>query len=53
MRLDQMLYRLTYRAGSPRWDTGLPRPELADLVNGRAPGGRSTSAAGPEPMRFF
>jgi SAM-dependent methyltransferase len=38
MRLDQMLYRLTYRAGSPRWDTGLPRPELADLVDGRAPG---------------
>ena len=38
MRLDQMLYRLTYRAGSPRWDTGLPRPELAGLVDGRAPG---------------
>jgi SAM-dependent methyltransferase len=33
-----MLYRLTYRAGSPRWDTGVPRPELADLVDGRAPG---------------
>ena len=38
MRLDRMLYRLTYRADSPRWDTGVPRPELADLVDGRAPG---------------
>jgi len=38
MRLDRMLYRLTYRAGSPRWDTGVPRPELAYLVDGRVPG---------------
>src|SRR6516164_9134419 len=38
MALDQMLYRLTYRLGTPRWDTGKPQPELENLVPGRPPG---------------
>ena len=38
MALDRMLYRLTYRLGTPRWDTGVPLPELQQLVQGRAPG---------------
>ena len=38
MTLDRMLYRLTYRFGKPRWDTGVPLPELEQLVQGRAPG---------------
>jgi SAM-dependent methyltransferase len=38
MRLDAIFYRLAYRSGRPRWDTGKPRPELRDLVGtgGRA-----------------
>jgi SAM-dependent methyltransferase len=31
MRLDAIFYRLAYRSGRPRWDTGKPRPELRDL----------------------
>ena len=38
MALDRMLYRLTYRLGTPRWDTGVPQPELQQLVRDRAPG---------------
>ena len=38
MALDRMLYRLTYRLGTPRWDTGKPQPELEQLVPGRPPG---------------
>jgi len=38
MRLDRILYRLAYRSGAPRWDTGRPRPELAGFADGRAPG---------------
>ena len=38
MTLDRILYRLTYRLGTPRWDTGVPQPELEQLVRGRAPG---------------
>ena len=38
MTLDRMLYRLTYRFGKPRWDTGVPLPELEQLVQGRTPG---------------
>jgi SAM-dependent methyltransferase len=38
MALDRILYRLTYRLGKPRWDTGVPQPELEQLVRGRAPG---------------
>jgi SAM-dependent methyltransferase len=38
MALDRMLYRLTYRLGTPRWDTGVPSPELEQLVQGMAPG---------------
>jgi len=38
MALDRILYRLTYRLGTPRWDTGVPQPELEELVRGRAPG---------------
>ena len=38
MALDRILYRLTYRLGTPRWDTGMPQPELEQLVQGRAPG---------------
>jgi SAM-dependent methyltransferase len=38
MALDRMLYRLTYRLGKPRWDTGVPQPELEQLVQDRAPG---------------
>jgi cyclopropane fatty-acyl-phospholipid synthase-like methyltransferase len=38
MRLDAIFYRLAYRSGRPRWDTGTPRPELRDLAGtgGRA-----------------
>jgi len=38
MALDRILYRLTYRLGKPRWDTGAPQPELEQLAQGRAPG---------------
>jgi SAM-dependent methyltransferase len=38
MRLDSLFYRLSYRYGSPRWDTGEPRAELKELVEGRPPG---------------
>jgi len=38
MALDRILYRLTYRLGTPRWDAGVPQPELEQLVRGRAPG---------------
>lgn len=38
MALDRMLYRLTYRLGTPRWDTGVPQPELHQLMRDRAPG---------------
>ena len=38
MALDRMLYRLTYRLGTPRWDTSKPQPELEQLVPGRPPG---------------
>ena len=44
MTLDRILYRLTYRLGTPRWDTGVPQPELEQLVRGRAPG-RAAPAA--------
>ena len=37
MALDRILYRLAYRLGTPRWDTGAPQPELEQLVRGRAP----------------
>jgi len=37
MALDRILYRLAYRLGTPRWDTGGPQPELEQLVRGRAP----------------
>jgi SAM-dependent methyltransferase len=32
MRLDAIFYRLAYRGGRPRWDTGEPQPELRDLA---------------------
>ena len=32
MGLDAIFYRLTYRSGKPRWDTGEPRPELRELA---------------------
>jgi Methyltransferase domain len=38
MALDRILYRLTYRLGVPRWDTGKPQPEPEQLVPGRPPG---------------
>ncbi len=38
MRLDAFFYRLAYRSGRPRWDTGEPRPELRDLAGA---GGRA------------
>ena len=38
MALDRILYRLTYRLGTPRWDSGVPQPELEQLVAGRPPG---------------
>jgi SAM-dependent methyltransferase len=38
MALDRILYRLTYRLGTPRWDTGVPQPELEQLVRDLAPG---------------
>ena len=38
MTLDRILYRLTYRLGTPRWDSGVPQPELEQLVAGRPPG---------------
>ncbi|HLN06788.1 MAG TPA: methyltransferase domain-containing protein [Acidimicrobiales bacterium] len=37
MRLDSLFYRVAYRFGKPRWDTGEPRPELEALVDGREP----------------
>jgi SAM-dependent methyltransferase len=38
VRLDAIFYRLAYRGGKPRWDTGEPRPELRALAGkgGRA-----------------
>jgi SAM-dependent methyltransferase len=36
--LDRILYRLTYRLGRPRWDTGQPQPELAEFLAGRPTG---------------
>lgn len=38
MRLAALFYRMAYRRGKPRWDTGKPRPELQDLAGtgGRA-----------------
>jgi SAM-dependent methyltransferase len=38
MRTDSLFYRLAYRSGTPRWDSTEPRPELAELARGRAPG---------------
>ena len=38
MGVDRIVYRLVYRAGNLPWDTGTPRPELAGLAGGRAPG---------------
>ncbi|MGA3216648.1 MAG: class I SAM-dependent methyltransferase [Acidimicrobiales bacterium] len=38
MGLDSLFYRLSYRFGSPRWDTGEPPLELIELVKGLAPG---------------
>lgn len=38
MRLDSLFYRLAYRFGSPRWDTGQPHPQLRELVLKRPPG---------------
>ena len=38
MALDRIMYRLTYRLGTPRWDTGMPQPDLEQLVRRRAPG---------------
>ena len=38
MALDRMLYRLTYRLGTPQWDTGVPQSALQQLVRDRAPG---------------
>jgi SAM-dependent methyltransferase len=38
MRIDSLFYRLAYRSGTPRWDSTEPRPELAELAKGRAPG---------------
>lgn len=38
MNLGAIFYRLAYRSGRPRWDTGEPQPELRELVDtdGRA-----------------
>lgn len=36
--IGSVFYRSTYRFGTPRWDTGRPRPELAELVQSRPPG---------------
>ena len=47
MALDRMLYRLTYRLGAPRWDTGMPQPELEQLVPGRPPGRVLDLGSGP------
>ena len=38
MRVDRTFYRSAYRFGRPRWDTGQPRPELAELVRSCRPG---------------
>jgi SAM-dependent methyltransferase len=38
MRTDSLFYRLAYRAGTPRWDSAEPRPELVELTQGRLPG---------------
>lgn len=38
MRLDTLFYRMTYRFGKPRWDTGRPRPEIERVIGGRPPG---------------
>lgn len=38
MRTNSVFYRLAYRSGRPRWDTGKPRPELAEAVQDRLPG---------------
>jgi SAM-dependent methyltransferase len=40
MRIDSLFYRLAYRFGQPRWDSAEPRPELAELIQGR-PAGRA------------
>ncbi len=36
--LASSFYRLAYRFGRPRWDTGQPRSELQELVAGGRPG---------------
>jgi len=38
MGIASFFYRLTYRAGTPRWDSSEPRPELLTLAQGRPPG---------------
>jgi SAM-dependent methyltransferase len=38
MGIDSYFYRLTYRHGSPRWDSTEPRPELQTLIAARPPG---------------
>ena len=49
MALDRMLYRLTYRLGTPQWDTGVPQSALQQLVRDRAPGRALDLGCGTEP----
>jgi methylase of polypeptide subunit release factors len=34
MATQRLFYRLTYRFGHPRWDSGITPPELAEIVEG-------------------
>jgi SAM-dependent methyltransferase len=34
MATQRLFYRLTYRFGHPRWDTGITPPELVEIVEG-------------------
>ena len=38
MKLDSFFYRLSYRFGHPKWDSGEPRAELVALVGPKPPG---------------
>ena len=38
MKRDSLFYKLSYRFGSPHWDTGEPRAELEEISAGRPPG---------------
>ena len=38
MKRDSLFYKLSYRFGSPHWDTDEPRAELEEIIAGRPPG---------------